>query len=74
MYEASFIPHEEGRCRVDVKFNGEKVPHSPWFVEVKNPNAPLMAPDLVTGKSNSDFKQIIYFDFGIRDQRSVTDL
>ena len=33
-YECSFIPHEEGRCRVDVKFNGEKVPHSPWFVEV----------------------------------------
>ena len=33
-YEASFIPHEEGRCRLDVKFNGEKVPHSPWFVEV----------------------------------------
>ena len=35
-YECSFIPHEEGRCRVDVKFNGEKVPHSPWFVEVRN--------------------------------------
>jgi hypothetical protein len=34
-YEASFIPHEEARCRVDVKFNGEKVPNSPWFVEVR---------------------------------------
>jgi len=34
LYSASFIPHEAGRLRVDVKFNGEKVPHSPWFVEV----------------------------------------
>jgi hypothetical protein len=34
-FEANFIPHDPGRHRVDVKFNGEKVPNSPWFVEVK---------------------------------------
>ena len=33
-FSANFIPHDSGRHRVDVKFNGEKVPHSPWFVEV----------------------------------------
>ncbi len=33
-FNASFIPHEVGRYRVDVKFNGEKVANSPAFVEV----------------------------------------
>ena len=30
---ANFIPHEAGRHRIDVKFNGEKI-GSPRFVEV----------------------------------------
>jgi hypothetical protein len=46
-FQANFIPHDPGRHRVDVKFNGEKVPNSPWFVEVKDPNTPLLAPMLV---------------------------
>lgn len=33
-FAASFIPHDLGRHRIDVKFNGEKVPNSPWFIEV----------------------------------------
>ena len=33
-FSASFIPHEAGRHRVDVRFNGEKVQNSPCFVEV----------------------------------------
>ena len=49
-YSASFIPHFIGRHRVDVKFNGEKVAGSPWFVEVQDPDKPLLAPQLVTGK------------------------
>ena len=32
-FSANFIPHESGRHRVDVKFNGEKI-GSPRFVEV----------------------------------------
>ena len=32
-FSANFIPHEAGRHRVDVKFNGEKI-GSPRFVEV----------------------------------------
>ena len=53
-FQANFIPHDPGRHRVDVKFNGEKVPNSPWFVEVKDPNTPLLAPMLVAnrGKTN----------------------
>ena len=53
-FQANFIPHDLGRHRVDVKFNGEKVPNSPWFVEVKDPNTPLLAPMLVAnrGKTN----------------------
>ena len=46
-FQANFIPHDPGRHRVDVKFNGEKVPNSPWFVEVKDPNTPLLSPMLV---------------------------
>ena len=34
-FSANFIPHEAGRHRLDVTFNGDKVPHSPWFCEVK---------------------------------------
>ncbi|XP_059081072.1 uncharacterized protein LOC131878933 [Tigriopus californicus] len=49
-FAASFIPHDIGRHRIDVKFNGEKVPNSPWFIEVKDPNKPLLAPGLVSGK------------------------
>ena len=54
-FQANFIPHDPGRHRVDVKFNGEKVPNSPWFVEVKDPNTPLLAPMLVAmgGKGGS---------------------
>jgi hypothetical protein len=33
-YNANFIPHTAGRFRLDIKFNGEKVPQSPLFVEV----------------------------------------
>ena len=33
-FTANFIPHDAGRHRLDVKFNGEKVPGSPWFCEV----------------------------------------
>ena len=33
-FMANFIPHAEGRHRIDVKFNGEKVSQSPFFVEV----------------------------------------
>lgn len=33
-FSASFVPHDLGRHRIDVKFNGEKVPNSPWFVDV----------------------------------------
>ncbi len=40
-FSASFIPHEPGRHRVDLKFNGEKVYNSPWFVEVRTVNRPL---------------------------------
>ena len=32
-FSANFIPHEAGRHRIDVKFNGEKI-GSPRFVEV----------------------------------------
>ena len=58
-FQANFIPHDPGRHRVDVKFNGEKVPNSPWFVEVKDPNTPLLAPMLVAmggkgGKKNGE--------------------
>ena len=49
-FQANFIPHDLGRHRVDVKFNGEKVPNSPWFVEVKDPNTPLLAPMLVANR------------------------
>ena len=49
-FAANFIPHDAGRHRLDVKFNGEKVPGSPRFCEVKDPNTPLMAPGLLTGK------------------------
>ena len=49
-FKANFIPHDPGRHRVDVKFNGEKVPNSPWFVEVKDPNTPLLAPMLVANR------------------------
>ena len=49
-FKANFIPHDLGRHRVDVKFNGEKVPNSPWFVEVKDPNTPLLAPMLVANR------------------------
>ena len=59
-FKANFIPHDPGRHRVDVKFNGEKVPNSPWFVEVKDPNTPLLAPMLVanrgSGKNGFDSK------------------
>ena len=51
-FKANFIPHDPGRHRVDVKFNGEKVPNSPWFVEVKDPNTPLLAPMLVASRGN----------------------
>ena len=56
-FAANFIPHQAGRHRVDIKFNGEKVPHSPWFTEVKDPNTPLTSPGLVTGKiqAKSDY-------------------
>ena len=37
---------------MDVKFNGEKVPNSPWFVEVKDPNTPLLAPMLVANRGS----------------------
>jgi hypothetical protein len=33
-FTANFIPHSEGRHRIDVKFNGEKVAQTPIFVEV----------------------------------------
>ena len=36
-FSANFIPHEAGRHRLDVTFNGDKVPHSPWFCEVRRP-------------------------------------
>merc|ERR1711892_1148666 len=49
-FQANFIPHDPGRHRVDVKFNGEKVPNSPWFVDVKDPNTPLLAPMLVANR------------------------
>merc|ERR1719225_955746 len=52
-FQANFIPHDPGRHRVDVKFNGEKVPNSPWFVEVKDPNTPLLAPMLVANRGSS---------------------
>ena len=52
-FQANFIPHDPGRHRVDVKFNGEKVPNSPWFVEVKDPNTPLLAPMLVANRGNA---------------------
>ena len=32
-FSANFIPHDAGRHRIDVKFNGEKI-GSPRFVEV----------------------------------------
>ncbi|QQP40276.1 Uncharacterized protein FKW44_014265, partial [Caligus rogercresseyi] len=32
-YTASFIPHDVGRHRLDITFNGEKIPHHTWFVE-----------------------------------------
>ena len=51
-FKANFIPHDLGRHRVDVKFNGEKVPNSPWFVEVKDPNTPLLAPMLVANRGS----------------------
>ena len=51
-FKANFIPHDPGRHRVDVKFNGEKVPNSPWFVEVKDPNTPLLAPMLVASRGS----------------------
>ena len=35
-FTANFIPHDAGRHRLDVKFNGDKVPGSPWFCEVRN--------------------------------------
>merc|ERR1719490_45022 len=58
-FQANFIPHDPGRHRVDVKFNGEKVPNSPWFVEVKDPNTPLLAPMLVAmgGKGGGTIKR-----------------
>ena len=58
-FQANFIPHDPGRHRVDVKFNGEKVPNSPWFVEVKDPNTPLLAPMLVAmgGKGGGTLKR-----------------
>merc|ERR550532_997592 len=58
-FKANFIPHDPGRHRVDVKFNGEKVPNSPWFVEVKDPNTPLLAPMLVAmgGKGGGTIKR-----------------
>ena len=34
-FNANFIPHTAGRFRLDIKFNGEKVPQSPLFVEVR---------------------------------------
>ena len=34
-FTANFIPHDAGRHRLDVKFNGDKVPGSPWFCEVR---------------------------------------
>merc|ERR1711892_1519234 len=40
-FQANFIPHDPGRHRVDVKFNGEKVP-----------NSPLLAPMLVANRGN----------------------
>jgi len=49
-FTANFIPHDAGRHRLDVKFNGDKVPGSPWFCEVKESNSALMAPGLLTGK------------------------
>ncbi len=52
-FQANFIPHDPGRHRVDVKFNGEKVPNSPWFVEVKDPNTPLMSPMLVANPAKA---------------------
>ncbi|XP_040581281.1 uncharacterized protein [Lepeophtheirus salmonis] len=52
-YHASFIPHDMGRHRMDITFNGEKIPHSTWFVEVKDSNAKLTSPSLVTGKSTT---------------------
>ena len=51
-FKANFIPHDPGRHRVDVKFNGEKVPNSPWFVEVKDLNTPLLAPMLVANRGS----------------------
>jgi hypothetical protein len=33
-FVANFIPSQETRHRIDVKFNGEKVQQSPIFVEV----------------------------------------
>ena len=55
-FKANFIPHDPGRHRVDVKFNGEKVPNSPWFVEVKDPNTPLLAPMLVANRGSNGTK------------------
>ena len=52
-FQANFIPHDPGRHRVDVKFNGEKVPNSPWFVEVKDPNTPLLSPMLVANPAKA---------------------
>ena len=53
-FAASFIPHSEGRHRLDIKFNGEKVPPGlPFFTDVKDPNTPLLSPLLITGKAEA---------------------
>eukprot|EP00096_Caligus_rogercresseyi_P015922 TRINITY_DN841_c0_g1_i2.p1 TRINITY_DN841_c0_g1~~TRINITY_DN841_c0_g1_i2.p1 ORF type:complete len:1301 (+),score=355.07 TRINITY_DN841_c0_g1_i2:98-4000(+) len=59
-YTASFIPHDVGRHRLDITFNGEKIPHHTWFVEVKDSNAKLLSPGLLTGKSQSEDTQHLY--------------
>lgn len=35
-FACSFTPADMSRHRVDVKFNGEKVQGSPWFLEVSH--------------------------------------
>ena len=71
-FQANFIPHDLGRHRVDVKFNGEKVPNSPWFVEVKDPNTPLLAPMLVANRGGGKRTENGYDTVDHQEQSATT--
>merc|ERR550532_179795 len=71
-FQANFIPHDLGRHRVDVKFNGEKVPNSPWFVEVKDPNTPLLAPMLAANRGGGKRTENGYDTVDHQEEQATT--